>query len=133
MKNDLKYKAIDNIKYFMVLPEDNEDSEYYKKYFNFLETDYKEFKKFLDELGIDYKKPLYMTCDLVECKDKNNKKYIDTLNYNAIYKGFISTQDNIMETRIKPNLKIGIEYSDEEGATLIYIHFESKENKKTAK
>ena len=45
---------MNNIKYFMLIPEEKSDSPYYNEYFTYIEKDYSKFKDLLEDLGIDY-------------------------------------------------------------------------------
>lgn len=131
LKN-IKYNKMDNIKYFMLIPEEINDSPYYKEYFNIIETEHTELKEFLDELGIDYKKPLQISCDQIESREevyiekRIRKEYIDLLEYNSIYRGTLEIPNNLIETKTKSGIQIGITYDEEDNCTLIYINFQKE-------
>lgn len=131
LKN-IHYNKLDNIKYFMLIPEEINDSPYYKEYFNIIEKEHTELKEFLDELGIDYKKPLKVSCNQLESRvevyieKRIKKEYIDLIEYNSVYRGTIEIPNNLLETKTKTGIQIGMTYSEEDECTLIFINFQKE-------
>ena len=89
-------------------------------------------KEFLEELGIDYKKPLKVSCNQLESRvevyieKRIRKEYIDLIEYNSVYRGTIEIPNNLLETKTKTGIQIGMTYSEEDECTLIFINFQKE-------
>ena len=126
---------MDNIKYFMLIPEEKSDSPYYNHYFTYIEEDYSEFKDFLEDLGIDYKKPYKVSCEREDMRveifvDERKKQIVETLTYNAVYKGEFEIEKHLLESKIGENFHIGVIYNNEIDSMIVFINFTREEIQK---
>lgn len=136
LKKNIKCNKMDNIKYFMLIPEEKNDSPYYNEYFTYIEKDYSEFKDLLEDLGIDYKKPYKVSCARDDMRveifvDERKKQIVETLTYNAIYKGEFEIEKHLLESKIEPDFHIGITYNDEIDSMVVFINFTREVIRKT--
>ena len=135
LKKNIKCNKMDNIKYFMLIPEEKNDSPYYNNYFTYIEEDYSEFKDLLEDLGIDYKKPYKVSCEREDMRvevfvDERKKQIVETLTYNAVYKGEFEIEKHLLESKIGENFHIGVIYNNEIDSMVIFINFTREEIQK---
>ena len=51
---------------------------------------------------------------------------MDLIEYNSVYRGTIEIPNNLLETKTKTGIQIGMTYSEEDECTLIFINFQKE-------
>ena len=88
-----------------------------------------------DSLGIDYKKPYKVSCEREDMRvevfvDERKKQIVETLTYNAVYKGEFEIEKHLLESKIGENFHIGVIYNNEIDSMVIFINFTREEIQK---
>ena len=63
--------------------------------------------------------------------DERKKQIVETLTYNAIYKGEFEIEKHLLESKIEPDFHIGITYNDEIDSMVVFINFTCEAIRKT--
>jgi len=67
---------------------------------------------------------------LLQLADERKKQIVETLTYNAVYKGEFEIEKHLLESKIGENFHIGVIYNNEIDSMEIFINFTREEIQK---